>query len=108
MAEATQSPNDSAAHEESHDLSGYFVFYFVILGLFALSFVLSFTDLGIWNVVLALAIATVQAVCLSSVFMHLKESDKLTWLIVLGSLFWTFILFLFVLTDYVTRHLGVI
>ena len=41
-------------------------------------------------------------------FMHLKGSDNLIWLVVGASLFWLIILFVLLLNDYVTRHLGVL
>jgi hypothetical protein len=40
--------------------------------------------------------------------MDLRQADKLTWLVALSGVFWTFLMFLFVLTDYLTRHLGVL
>jgi caa(3)-type oxidase subunit IV len=41
-------------------------------------------------------------------FMELKQQDTLTWLIAASSLFWTGLLFLFTLTDYLTRHYAVL
>jgi caa(3)-type oxidase subunit IV len=50
-----------------------------------------------------LIIAGTQMCLLSYFFMHLKGAEPLTWLMAGGGLFFIFILFLFVLTDYVTR-----
>jgi caa(3)-type oxidase subunit IV len=50
------------------------------------------------------AVAVVQAIVLGVFFMDLKHADKQTWLIAAAGIFWTFLLFLFTLTDYLTRH----
>lgn len=65
-----------------------------------------FSDLGDMKVVASLLVAGVQAVVLAVYFMELKQADKLTWLCAGAAVFWTLIMFTFILTDYVTRHLG--
>lgn len=65
-----------------------------------------FSDLGPMKVVASLLIAGVQAVVLAVYFMELKQADKLTWLCAGAAVFWTVIMFTFILTDYVTRRLG--
>jgi cytochrome c oxidase subunit IV len=52
----------------------------------------------------SLAIAVTQATILVLFFMDLRNGDKVTWLTAISALFWTFLLFLFTLTDYLTRH----
>lgn len=82
---------------------------FVILaGLALLALFIGFSDLGPIKVVASLACASVQAGVLAYFFMDLKQSDKLTWLCVGAALFFTGLQFLFTLTDYLTRHLGVL
>jgi caa(3)-type oxidase subunit IV len=85
----------------------YFLIYLVIAGLIVLTVVLSFADLGDKRIFVTLAIAGAQACLLGYFFMHLKDAEQLTWLIAGAGLFWIFILFLFVLTDYLTRHIAV-
>jgi cytochrome c oxidase subunit 4 len=84
----------------------YFLIYLAIAGLIFLAVGVSFMDLGDKAIYANLAIAGAQACLLGYFFMHLKGSEQLTWLIVGAGLFWMFILFLFVLTDYVTRHIA--
>lgn len=86
--------------------TGYFVIYAMIAGLIFLAIGVSFMDLGPNVVYLNFLIAGSQAALLVYFFMHLKSADRLIWLIVGASLFWMMILFLFTLTDYVTRHIA--
>ncbi len=62
--------------------------------------------LGDMKVVASLMIAGIQAIVLAVYFMELKQADKLTWLCAGAGVFWTLIMFTFILTDYVTRRLG--
>jgi len=84
----------------------YFVVYAVISALILLAAGVSFMDIPNNRVYYNLVIAGVQACLLSYFFMHLKGAEQLTWLVAGAGLFWIFILFLFVLTDYVTRDFG--
>ena len=61
-------------------------------------------DLGIFNIVVALLIATLKGTLVVLFFMHLKYSTKLTMVTVIAALFWLFIMFSLTLTDYMTRH----
>lgn len=61
-------------------------------------------DLGIFNIVVALLIATLKGTLVVLFFMHLRYSTKLTMITVIAALFWLFILFSLTLTDYMTRH----
>jgi cytochrome c oxidase subunit 4 len=55
------------------------------------------------NTVAALAIATFKATIVILFFMHVKYSTRLTWAVVLGSIFWLGILLTLTMTDYLTR-----
>jgi cytochrome c oxidase subunit IV len=85
---------------------GYFVIFAAIAGLVFLAIGVSFMNLGHNAIYANLAIAGTQACLLAYFFMHLKGAEELTWIVVGGGLFWIFILFLFVLTDYVTRQIA--
>jgi len=61
-------------------------------------------DLGIFNIVVALLIATLKGTLVVLFFMHLKYSTKLTMVTVIAALFWLLIMFSLTLTDYLTRH----
>jgi cytochrome c oxidase subunit 4 len=85
-----------------------FTVFAVLAGLALLALFIGFSDLGPLKVVASLGCASVQAGVLAYFFMDLKQSDKLTWLCVASALFFTGLQFLFTLTDYLTRHLGVL
>ena len=91
------------AHAEAPKFH-YLLIYAIIAGLIFLAVCVSFMDLGSNRVYANLIIAGVQGSLLGYFFMHLKGAEQLTWVFAGAGLFWIFILFLFVLTDYVTRH----
>jgi cytochrome c oxidase subunit 4 len=64
----------------------------------------SFVDLGPFNTIVALAIATCKALLVVLFFMHVKyASEKLTKLVIVSAIFWLMILLLLSLADYGTR-----
>jgi len=60
-------------------------------------------DLGIFNIVVALVIATLKGTLVVLFFMHLRYSTKLTMVTVVAALFFLIILFSLSMTDYLTR-----
>jgi len=63
-------------------------------------------DLGPFNTVVALCIATLKATLVALIFMHVKyTSEKLTRVVLISALFWLLILLMLSLTDYTTRML---
>jgi cytochrome c oxidase subunit 4 len=63
----------------------------------------AFVDLGPFSVVVALAIAVCKMLLVALFFMHVRHSNKLTRLVLLGGLMWLGILILFTLADFSTR-----
>ena len=55
------------------------------------------------NIVVALTIAVFKATLVVLFFMHVKYSTRLTWAVVLGSVFWLGILLVLTFSDYLTR-----
>jgi len=53
--------------------------------------------------VAALAIAVFKATLVVLFFMHVKDSTRLTWAVVIGSVFWLAILLVLTFSDYLTR-----
>ena len=51
----------------------------------------------------ALAIAVFKATLVVLFFMHVKYSTRLTWAVVVGSVFWLGILLVLTMSDYLTR-----
>ena len=81
--------------------------YVIIFGLLMLGTYLTvqaaFLDLGAFNTPIAIAIAIAKATVVVLYFMHVKYSPKLTWIVVIGSVFWLAILLIMTFGDYATR-----
>jgi cytochrome c oxidase subunit 4 len=81
------------------------VFISLLVGT-AITVVAAYIDLGIFNPVVALAIACTKAVIVILFFMHVKYQSKLVKLTV-GAGFFTFlVLITMTLTDYISRAWG--
>jgi cytochrome c oxidase subunit 4 len=88
--------------------------YFVIFGALmvgtALTVLAAFADLDKLfpgaNTVVALTIAVVKATLVVLYFMHVRYSSRLTWVIVVAGIFWLSIMFVFTISDYMTRPNG--
>lgn len=63
----------------------------------------SFAELGPFNIVVALVIATIKGTLVVLFFMHLRYSPKLTMVAVIASIFFLFIMFSLTMTDYLSR-----
>lgn len=67
---------------------------------------ISYIDLGVFNAVVALAIACFKASIVILFFMHVKYSSKLTKLTLFSGLFTFCVLIALTLSDYMTRAWG--
>ena len=75
-----------------------------LLVLTAVTVKAAFIDLGPWNPVIALLIATIKATLVILFFMHVKgASEKLTGVVVVSGFFFLAILLSLSLADYMTR-----
>ncbi len=82
----------------------YYGIWIVLLVLTATTVGVAHIDLGPWNIVVALAIASLKAVLVVLFFMHVKyASEKMTKVIIVSAIFWLFILLALSLSDYATR-----
>jgi cytochrome c oxidase subunit IV len=64
----------------------------------------AFIDLGPFNTIVALTIATIKATLVVLFYMHVKYThEKLTPLVIVSAIFFLFILLAFSMADYVTR-----
>jgi cytochrome c oxidase subunit 4 len=84
----------------------YYTIFAILLFCTYLTVQMAFLDLGAMNTVAALVIATFKAVLVVLFFMHVKYSTRLTWAVVLGSVFWLGILLALTMSDYLTRVWG--
>jgi cytochrome c oxidase subunit IV len=81
----------------------YYVIFAILMVCTALTVWIAFVDLGPLNVIAALAIAVFKATLVVLFFMHVKYSTRLTWAVVVGSVFWLGILIVLTMGDYLTR-----
>lgn len=81
----------------------YFAIYAVLLLCTYLTWQVAYFDLGPVNTVAALTIAVFKAVLVILFFMHLNNSPRLTWAVVIGSAFWLGLLLALTMSDYLTR-----
>ena len=84
----------------------YLAIVAALLVLTAVTVAASYAELGIFNPILALAIAVVKATLVVLFFMHVKYSTKLTKLTVGAGLFTFIVLVGMTLSDYITRAWG--
>ena len=104
---ADHPPRETVFETETHTLpstASMLITYVVLLVLAVIAIAVGMSDLGPYKVLASLLVACVQASVLAVFFMDLRQADKLTWLCVGAAIFWTGLLFLFTLTDYLTRH----
>jgi cytochrome c oxidase subunit IV len=81
----------------------YYTIFAILIFCTYLTVQIAFFDLGRLNAVAALAIAAFKATIVILFFMHVKYSTRLTWAVVLGSIFWFGILVALTMGDYLTR-----
>ena len=102
--------NEKAKHDEhAHHIVSPKVYVVILIALLvgtALTVWASFIDLGFWNPIIALAIASTKAMLVMLFFMHVWYSSKLTKLTVFAGVFTFLILISLTLTDYISRAWG--
>jgi cytochrome c oxidase subunit 4 len=84
----------------------YISIWLALLVLTGVTAGVAFVNLGPFNTVVALVIATLKALLVVLIFMHVKyASDRLTKVVLVSALFWLFLLLGLSLADYTTRTL---
>ena len=84
----------------------YITIWLALLVLTGLTAGIAFVNLGPFNTVVALVIATGKALLVVLIFMHVKyTSDRLTKVVLVSALFWLLLLLGLSLADYTTRTL---
>ena len=71
--------------------------------LLALTWIIGYINLGMFNVIVALAIAIIKALLVALFFMHIKGSSRLLHLAATVGVIWLLIMLSLTLTDYFTR-----
>jgi cytochrome c oxidase subunit 4 len=99
----------SEPKEHEHHIVSPKVYVTILLALLvgtATTVWVSYIDLGIFNPIIALAIACAKATLVVLFFMHVKYSSKLTKLTVFAGVFTFLILIGMTLSDYFSRAWG--
>ena len=84
-------------------VSMYVTIFSALMILTGVTVAAAFLNLGPFNFAVAMLIAGFKASLVVWYFMHVKYSPRLTWVVVVGSIFWLAILLAFTLSDYLTR-----
>jgi cytochrome c oxidase subunit IV len=101
-----QVPDHASGHVSEHisSLSSSITIWLALLAGTGITVAAAFIDLGPFNTIVALTIATIKATLVVLFFMHVKYThEKLTGLVVLSAIFWLFILLALSMADYTTR-----
>ena len=97
-------------HSAPHHITPLSTYILVFVALAAgtlLTWFASTIDLGWANTPIALLIATTKAVLVILFFMHVIQSSRLTWVVIIGSFVWLGVLFVLTFADYLTRALAI-
>ena len=85
----------------------YYTIWIALLCLTVISAAVSFVNLGPFNTIVALVIATFKALLVVLFFMHVKyTSEKLTKMVIVAAIFWLLLLLALSMADYTTRLLS--
>jgi cytochrome c oxidase subunit IV len=104
--------SDFHDHDPTHHIVPKSTYYLIFLALMVgtgLTWWVATIDLGAMNNVIMLSIAVTKATLVVLFFMHVKYSPRLTWVVIIGSIFWLFIMLGLTMNDYMTRswlHFG--
>jgi cytochrome c oxidase subunit 4 len=84
----------------------YYGIWILLLVLTVVTALVATVDLGPFNTIVALVIASFKAVVVTLFFMHVKyTSEKLTKTVIVSAVFFLLILLALSMSDYATRHL---
>ena len=102
-----------SAHSKDPLLSyiGVFLALMALLGLTLLAYQIDFgshtvmgVNLSFMNTFVALVIASIKALLVMLIFMHLRHSTKLTWIVACAGFIWLTIMMSFTFADYLSRN----
>jgi len=74
-----------------------------LLGLTLLNTLIAFVNLGVWNTVIEIGIATIMASLVAGFLMHALYETKVVRIVVAGGVIWFLIFMTLTLGDYMTR-----
>ncbi len=105
MAEHVDHSLDRSEHIGSSGF--YWLIWAILIVATVLTAWIATIDLGVFNTVVALVIATCKASIVVLFFMHVKyTSEKMTKAVLIAAVFWLILLLMLSLVDYSTRYAG--
>jgi cytochrome c oxidase subunit 4 len=90
-------------HEHITPVKTYLAVFATLIVLTFTTVLVSFVDVGEWNIVVALLIAFTKATLVVFIFMHVKWQNALTKLFVFAALAWLLLLMGITMSDYWSR-----
>ena len=102
MHESYHSPAGAAAHPQVGHVVPFWLLFVVWVALMVLTYITvtaAYIDLGNWNLIIAMVIATTKASLVVLFFMHLRWDTQLNALIFITSLVFVTIFIIFALID---------
>jgi cytochrome c oxidase subunit 4 len=85
----------------------YYIIWVTLMVFTVITAAVAFVDLGPFNTVVALIIATFKATLVVLFFMHVKyTSEKMTKTVIMCAIFWLGLLLILSLADFATRATG--
>ena len=90
--------------EQSNDKIWYYITFGVLVALTITTVAVSYVDLGVFNGVVAITIATIKASLVMYFFMHLRHSSRLTWLYAGVAIAWVIMMMTGFLSDYAAQQ----
>jgi cytochrome c oxidase subunit IV len=96
-------PNESAMSGHVSSLKVYLGIFLTLMVLTAVTIAVAYVDLGPFNKVVALGIASFKATLVVLYFMHVKYASRLTKLVVVAGFFFLAVLLGLTMSDYSSR-----
>ncbi len=105
----TEEHDKPEVHEHEHHIVSPMIYLTIVCALLVLTattVAASYVEMGVFNPIVALAIAALKMILVVLFFMHVKYSTKLTKLTVGAGVFTFLVLIGMTLSDYMTRAWG--
>lgn len=99
-------PSQHSKDQHSHHiipLKTYLQVFAILIFLTFITVAASRVDFGAFNAIIAFGIASVKAVLVLAIFMHLKYDNMMNRVIIASGVFFLIVFYMFVLIDDVTR-----
>lgn len=94
----------SETHNHIVPVRVYITIFLCLMAGTAITVWAAFQEFGPLNTVIALTIAVIKATLVVLFFMHVRYSDKLTWVVVGSGFVWLLVLFFLTMSDYYARR----